>query len=856
MDELPFQQLSENGALLLALVLLFDVVAPTSRIGRLSLRQASLGVIIGAIGLGVMLTPWRFAPGIVFDTRSVLLSISGLFFGAAPTLVAMALTAAYRLYQGGGGALTGVSVILATGSLGIAWRHLRRRPLAQFPVWEIYLFGIVTHLVMLALMFTLPWATALRVLAAIAVPVLVVYPLATALLGALMVNRLRRVETQAELERLLGEARETQETLRRLAEERQRAADTLARRNDLLAALQETMLELVSRLDLDALLQNIVKRAARLMGASAGFLDLVNDETGQLEPRVGLGVLREALQHPAQPGESVAEIVWRTGRPLVVNDYDAWPGRIEDFSRQTLGAVVAAPLQSAGKTLGVLGLGREFGTPQTFDQDAIEILVEFGRLAAIAIENARLFTATERSRHALLSVIEDQKTAQEALRESHRLLQRRADELTTIYNAARRLQQLYSPDALAQELIHLLEDTLHYEFGSVLLIDEATNELKPFAVSDQGQGLAFIQADKAYIASHHIAVGQGITGYVAQTGQTVRAGDVRLDKRYYAVREGILSELCVPLRVGDRIIGVLNVKAAQLDAYTESDQRVLETIASQVALAIQQAQLHEQVQRYAAEQEQRVQERTIQLQAANRELEAFAYSISHDLRAPLRALDGFSAALLARYADQLDEQGRHWLDRIQKASQRMGQLIGDLLNLSRVTRAEFNRQPVDLAELAREIAADLQSRDPQRQIEFDITETLPAQGDPRLLRIALQNLLENAWKFTGPCDRPRIEVGQAPGNALSQPPDAHPTPDSGPPASPIFFVRDNGVGFDMAYADKLFAPFQRLHSESEFAGTGIGLVTVQRIVMRHGGRIWPKARVNGGATFYFTLASD
>jgi PAS domain S-box-containing protein len=264
-----------------------------------------------------------------------------------------------------------------------------------------------------------------------------------------------------------------------------------------------------------------------------------------------------------------------------------------------------------------------------------------------------------------------------------------------------------------------------------------------------------------------------------------------------------------------------------------------------------------------AELEQRVRDRTAQLQTANQELEAFAHSVSHDLRAPLRALDGFSAALLSQNTGQLDGQGRHYLDRIQQASQRMGQLINDLLNLSHITRAEFARQPVNLAALAREIAAELCQRDPQRQAEFIITEQLPTEGDPRLLRIALQNLLENAWKFTGRRAQARIEVGcvtaadaaQSPpsANESPQPPVAHPTSYIVQPTSPIFFVRDNGVGFDMAYADKLFAPFQRLHAVEEFPGTGIGLVTVQRIVTRHGGRIWAEAVVDQGATFYFTL---
>jgi PAS domain S-box-containing protein len=226
-----------------------------------------------------------------------------------------------------------------------------------------------------------------------------------------------------------------------------------------------------------------------------------------------------------------------------------------------------------------------------------------------------------------------------------------------------------------------------------------------------------------------------------------------------------------------------------------------------------------------------------QLAAINKELEAFSYSVSHDLRAPLRTIDGFSQALLEDYPDRLDEQGRDYLQRVRAASQRMGALIDDLLKLSRLTRSEMHQEPVDLSALAREVATNLQQTQPERRVNFVISRGLTASGDHQLLRVALENLLGNAWKFTGKCPQARIEFGAIQNGDKK-----------------AYFVRDNGAGFDMTYAGKLFGAFQRLHETTEFPGTGIGLATVQRIIHRHGGRVWAEGAVGKGATFYFTLS--
>jgi light-regulated signal transduction histidine kinase (bacteriophytochrome) len=226
-------------------------------------------------------------------------------------------------------------------------------------------------------------------------------------------------------------------------------------------------------------------------------------------------------------------------------------------------------------------------------------------------------------------------------------------------------------------------------------------------------------------------------------------------------------------------------------------------------------------------------------EAANGELEAFSYSVSHDLRAPLRAIDGFSLALSEDSADQLNAEGRQHLERIRAGVQRMGKLIDDLLQLAGVTRSEMRQEAVDLTALAREIAAELQATDRDRDVTFAIGAGLTVHGDQRLLRIALVNLLSNAWKFTRSRPVARIELGSVVADGAI-----------------AYFVRDNGVGFDMAYGAKLFGAFQRLHASAEFEGTGIGLATVRRIVARHGGRTWADGAIDAGATFWFTIASE
>jgi light-regulated signal transduction histidine kinase (bacteriophytochrome) len=313
----------------------------------------------------------------------------------------------------------------------------------------------------------------------------------------------------------------------------------------------------------------------------------------------------------------------------------------------------------------------------------------------------------------------------------------------------------------------------------------------------------------------------------------------------------VKANLVVPLLHGSHLWGLLCIHQCRAPRqWQETEIEFVQQIASHLGVALQQAELlaelrAEIVERQQAEQRtlelnQGLRQAIVELKAVNKELEAFSYSVSHDLRAPLRSIDGFSQALLEDCLEQLDAVGQDYLRRIRSASQRMGQLIDDLLALARVTRSNLHKESVNLSQLASEICTHLQQTQPERQVEFEVQPNLVDRGDVRLLQVVLENLLNNAWKFTSGHQQARIEF-----SAIAS--------DKG---IPTYFVRDDGAGFNMTFVDKLFKPFQRLHGMHEFPGNGIGLATVQRIVHRHGGRVWAEAALDRGATFYFTLVEE
>lgn len=388
------------------------------------------------------------------------------------------------------------------------------------------------------------------------------------------------------------------------------------------------------------------------------------------------------------------------------------------------------------------------------------------------------------------------------------------------------------PQHLMDEAVYQVAHVLGVEYCSVL-------ELLP-----GGQDLLLrsgVGWQEDLVGRARVPAGRGSqAGYTLLSRGPVVVEDVSSDDRFREVgllgTHRVVSGLSVIIYGENGPWGVLSGHATSRVEFSSDDVYFVESVANVLAEAIVRLHWEERLEAARAELEERVAERTAQLETSNRELEAFAYSVSHDLRAPLRGLDGFSQALLEDYGPQLDDTAREYLQRVRGAARRMGELIDDLLSLSRVSSIELRRTVVDLSHKVVRIAEELCYKEPGREVRFDIAPDVTVRGDPRLLRILMENLIGNSWKFTRGREGTVISFGVVP--------EREPR---------VFYVRDNGIGFDMAYSGRLFTPFQRLHPTSQFEGTGIGLATVQRIVYRHGGAIWAESQPDVGTTLYFTL---
>jgi signal transduction histidine kinase len=760
MPESAILTLIQNIAMLLTLALLFDAlvlnparyhgIEPSTWGGKITAMQIVIGLILGCVGIVLMLTPWKFSQGLIFDARSILLCISGLFFGPIPALVAGLITAAFRIALGGGsGVLMGILVITESALVGVLWRFFIRKPIAQITAWELYGLGLLVHVLMLACTFVLPIDTALNVLKMITLPVITIYPLGTLLLGLVIVNRLKREQNTADLHR--------NEILQR----------------SLIRILQNRVDSTQEFLDF-ALSEGI-----HLTGSKIGYIYFYSEERREFVLNSwSREVMAECrVMNPQTCYELDKTGIWgeavRQGKPIILNNYQSRnplkkgtpPGhiRLEKF--------MTIPLFDAGRIVAVVGMANKETDYTELDCTQLSLLMD--------------------------SVWKEC---------SHRRVR----------------NELWDSEIRNTAIINNLPN------GFLLILN---SDLRILVAS--GDDLTSIGASKESL------VGNVITAYF-DTQDAVRAveifnlvlqGQTKKFEETFSGQTFLVN--AAPLRAAENgdvhqilILAVNISERKQSEAEKEAALRQLE--ATQADLRMLNIEL-----------ERRVSQRTEQLENLNKELEAFSYSVSHDLRAPLRVLEGFSELLRSDYEQCLDQQAQGYIFRIQNAVKRMNHLIDDLLNLSRISRQAVKREIIDLSQLSAEIAAEISAQDPERDVRFDIRPGIKILADPRLIRIVMTNLLDNAYKFTMNRLPASIQVGM-----------------DSRDGTPIYYVRDNGAGFDMQFSQKLFAPFQRLHSEKEFPGTGIGLVTIQRIINRHGGEIWPEAQPDRGATFYFSVGGQ
>lgn len=706
-----FKSLVNNIALLITLSILYNLIAHQNFKPRV-LKSILSGVLFGVISIAGMNNPFELAPGLIFDGRSIIISTAGLFGGPVVAVITMLISAAYRIYLGGPGAVMGVSVITSAGVIGIIYYYLRRKFPHLTRIQHFWIFSILVHLCMLLLMYTLPSNLTRMALQQIGIYVLTLYPIGQVLICLLLLDQeIRQKSEQARIE----------------TEQRYRT-------------LYETMPDGFSRADMQNRYIEFNPAFQKMTGYSASellalkYTDLTPPQWYEMEKEI----VEKQVMVRGYSNLYTKEIRRKDG-VIVPVELIACLTRDEQGNPASVWAIV--------RDISERKLAEEKFQKAFLNNPSILLLseAESGRVIEVNDTFLRTFGL---SREYVIG-----KNAEEL----HLMPMEKRKSLLTILEE--------------QSHIHTIEMNLPI-WG---------NEPHAFLYS----------IEPIFVGQQHILLfsAQDITER-RRAEETIRRQKEQLEEQNRKLQE-------------------------QSEKLLRNQEKILQ---------------------FNVELERQVAERTALLEATNRELEAFAYSVSHDLRAPLRSLNGFSQILMDDYGAKMEEGAITYLHRIRAASEKMTRLIEDLLKLSRVTSSDLTMETIDLSRIVEHFAREHEENHPEQPVEWTIQPDLKAHADLALVKIAFQNLLNNAVKFSVHSRPARIEFGCQQKNGQI-----------------LFFVRDNGVGFDMAYVNKLFTPFQRLHSEKSFEGTGIGLALVARIIRRHGGTIFAEGVPEHGATFYFTL---
>ena len=951
--------LVQNIAFLVALVTVNAMIIQRWK-RRVWLVQWLSGILFGAIAMLGMMTPLKLAPGVIYDGRSIILGIAGLFGGPLTAAISCLMAVAYRIYLGGSGVWAGSFVAFEAALTGVVFSYLRRRFNWRLSAISLYGFGLAIHIFMLlAQKYMLPPATAAIVLPQITFPVLAIYPLATVLVGLIFLEQEQRLALDISL-------RENRETLLFTLNAAQmgvwevdlsnnqvtrnedhdrifgypemqpgwKIGDTyrhiVPEQQEQVKAIYNQALKEKKRVEFET---QIIREDGRrrwiwvngeLRGNGIGnnrrMAGVIQDITERKEM---VEQLRESYERYRLLADNTADVIWlldvntfrfsyvspsveklRGFTPdEVMNEpmssaltpesiqkvremYAAQMNAFKQGDRSQLTrtleldqphkdgriipteVVTTVLMDETGKPKGVLGVSRDITERKRHQQELLDresrlraFMEHFPGLAVIQDEECKVIYANQIVR-ALTQLSQDQISGKvmkdlfpqglteaiaqmddEVLKEQS-VVQR---EIPNPGNPERTLLRIGFPipqsdgklmmGALGLDITE--QKKAERERQVALAKYQTLFELFPLGITVSDPDGKIIEGNRMAERLLELPQEEHIRRSVDdQVWKIVRRdGSVMPPDEFASVRALRERRLVENVEMGvfkpngDKVW--LSVNAAPLPVEGYGVVITYGDIGDRV-------KAQEEIERLNADLERRVKERTAALEMINQELEAFTYSVSHDLRAPLRAMDGYSKILQDDFGELINAEGKHYLRRIRESAQFMGMLIDSLLKLSRLSRVPLNMHPLDLELLARKAWADLASECEQRTCELKIGELPQAIGDSTLIYQVLVNLLSNALKFTRTRELTLIEIG------------AQSDPESG---KPIYYVRDNGIGFDMRYRDKLFGVFQRLESNVNLEGTGVGLAIVRRIIQRHGGQVWAEGEPDCGAVFYFTIGS-